>query len=126
YSLFVSAAAAERTDGGGVQERSQKLWPNQSVRSCELHAGPRRPRGAGGREWRGQVHANQAVVGRGAGDERRISPGAQRGSGLFRAGPIQGARSGGEAAGRPDQLCTGRRERSDEAADAAGLLLVFA
>ena len=52
-----------------------------------------RPHRAGRRKRRGKIHAHQAAFGRRNADGRRVPPGAQRRGRLFRAGPVQSARS---------------------------------
>ena len=63
------------------------------VQQCAVHDRARRPRCAGGREWRGQVDADQAAERGGDADDRHGKAGPQRGERVFCAGPVQGARS---------------------------------
>ena len=63
HPLQISAAQAERPARGGVPARGQELRPEAGIPRCELHHRPRRSRGPGGRERRGQVHPDQTAGG---------------------------------------------------------------
>ena len=91
HPLQVSAAQAQRADRGGIQGRLEELRAEVRVRRRQLRDRARRPRVAGGRERRGQVHHDQAAGGRGAADVGLLHAGPQRDPGLFRAGSVQGA-----------------------------------
>ena len=70
---------------------------SRSSRDAQFHHRARRPRGAGRRQRRGKVDADQDAGGRRAGDVGRVHAGPQRRARLFRAGSVQGARSGTRA-----------------------------
>ena len=93
------------------------------VQQRALHHRARRPRGAGRRQRRGQIHAHQAAHRRGGAHGRLHPPGPQRRRRVLRAGPVQSSRPRGAHARRHQP----RRAPSARGptALAAGLLSLF-
>ena len=90
----LSAAQAQRAHRWPSARDVAKSYGDEGRLSRrELHHPARRPRRAGGRERRGQIDADQAAGRHRAADRRHDAIGPQRRARLFRAGPVQGARS---------------------------------
>ena len=88
------AAQAQRTRLWRSSENVAKSYGEKHVFSgASFYNRARRPRGAGGRQRRGQVDADQAALGRGAASSPVNTCSGTTSDRLFRAGSVQGARS---------------------------------